>query len=108
MESEFTNAKIDAIRFNDFIKDFKDISSISPQYQQFMIMDILHMSKFEIDELDLIEYDEAFNYSVNTYRLRTMGTIEKKNSGGDHHTFEQPADFDIDPKFVSNPNYKGN
>lgn len=104
MESEFADAKLDAIRFNDFVKEFRDISKISLQYQRFIIMDILHLSKIEIDELGPIEYNEVFNYSVTTYRLRNMGTTEKEKSTGDHHTFEQPDDFDIDPNFFSKVN----
>ena len=73
-----------------------------------MVMDILNMNKKDIEELEYIEYIEAVNYATNTYKLRSMGTTEKKNPEGDHHTFEQPDDFDIDPKFVSNVNYKEN
>ena len=61
------------------------------------------MTKTEINELGPIEYEEAFNYSVSTYRIRSMTVSEKQKSGsGPTYTFDQPDDFDIDPNFVSN------
>ena len=106
-ESEVNKSSIDTIRFGDYLKNYK-IDLLSDRYKEFMLMDILHMTQKEIDELDQIEYNEAINYATTTYKLRSMGTTEKTNSEGDHHTFEQPDDYDIDPKFISNINYKGN
>ncbi len=65
------------------------------------------MSKTEIDEMEYIEYTEAIDYVSKTYQLRSMGTTEGKKPTGDHHTFEQPDDFDLDPNFTSDLNYKG-
>lgn len=62
------------------------------------------MSKIEVAELDYIEYNEAFNYAVNTYRMRSMAASKKKGGGNtDDAVFDQPDDFDHDPLY--NPNF---
>ena len=101
MESDLEQAELDAIRFKDFIIDYKDVSKVSRQYKEFMIMDILNMSKLEIDELGLIEYEEAFNYATITYKIRSMASTKKPEPKGTI-TFDQPPNFGIDPNFVSN------
>ena len=106
-ESEVKQSNIDAIRFGDYLKDY-NVKILPNQYKEFMLMDILHMTKKDIEELEHIEYKEMIDYATTTYKLRSMGTTEKPKPKGDHHTFEQPDDYDIDPKFVSDVNYKGN
>ncbi len=67
-----------------------------------MIMDILNLSKPEIDELGLIEYEEAFNYATITYKIRSMASTEnKKPEPKGTITFDQPPNFGKDPNFVS-------
>ena len=61
------------------------------------------MSKSEIAELNYIEYNEALNYSIITHRMRSMAVSEKKPTG-DSINFDQPANFGIDPNFVSKVN----
>jgi hypothetical protein len=101
LESDLERAELDAIRFKDFIIDYKDVSKVSIQYQYFMIMDILNLSKPEIDELGIIEYEEAFNYATITYKIRSMASTENKKPKDGNINFDQPPGFGIDPKFVS-------
>jgi len=100
LESDYNQHKLDAIRFNDFIKKY-DVNKLPPQYAEFMMMDILHLTKTQIQQLGLIEYEEAFNYSVITYKLRSMASTKKEPGGNETITFEQPPDYDIDPNFIS-------
>ena len=102
LESDFKQLEIDIIGFNDFVKDNKNIGKISPNYQYYIIMDILHLSKSDIEKMGLIEYEEAFNYSVITYKLRNMASTEKSKPKDGEINFDQPANFGIDPNFVSN------
>ena len=67
-----------------------------------MIRDILHLSKAEIYELDLVAYEEALNYALITYRLRMATQFDPKAAkNGETIFFEQPLGFDRDPTFVS-------
>lgn len=65
-------------------------------------MDILSLSKSEIEKMGIVEYEEAFHYAATTYNIRSMGVSDKKTQKGDVIHFDQPADFGIDPNFMSN------
>lgn len=88
---------IDSIRFGDFVKRSSDI--IPEQYANLMLRDILHLKPIEIEKMGMIEYHEAINYVVMKFRLQTLYS-EEKNSKDTIH-FDQPADYDYDPTFVS-------
>ena len=70
-----------------------------------MMMDICHLKKKEIYELDIIEYNEMLNYAVTTYRMRVSAMLDPKGStsGTNQFFFQQPPDFDVDPK--CDPNF---
>lgn len=102
LKSDFKQLELDIIGFNDFVKDSKNITKVSPNYQRYIIMDILGLSKSEIEKMDIIEYEEMFNYAATTYKIRSMATTEKPKPKGDEITFDQPPGFGDDPNFVSN------
>ena len=69
-------------------------------YQDFFLMDILRLKKPEILALGHIEYHEALNYALTTYRIRGMMGEEQKTPGETIH-YDQPKGYDHDPKFYS-------
>lgn len=64
-------------------------------------MDVLNMTKLQIDHLDFIEWNEAVNYAVTMLRMRSMTGTEKSK---DTITWDQEPGFDHDPNFVSKVN----
>ena len=70
-----------------------------------MIMDILHLKTPDIQAMDYIEWNEAVNYSATMVRMRSMTTTEKgKGTGNETIHYNQPKDYDYDPKFYSKVN----
>ena len=100
------------MRFADFLKNEPN-SKLPETYEDFVLMDILNLSREDIDNMGFIERLNAINYASVTYKMRNMGVPKKKgNTKGknvsDDETvyFSHPDDFDIDPNFISDVNYK--
>jgi len=102
MESDGRQYITDTIRFKDFITTW-NIKSCPPQYLNFMIMEILNLSKPEIQAMDFIEWNEAVNYATVRVQMLNM-TTTKGNDGKNKIHYNQPPGFDHDPNFVSQVN----
>jgi hypothetical protein len=67
-----------------------------------MMMDILHLSKKQIYEMNYIDYHEAMNYAIvrfNITKTKEKDKEGKTNSGT--YFFPQEPGYDHDPNFVS-------
>ena len=69
------------------------------QYLNFTLMDMLHMTQLQIDQLDFIEWNEAVNYATTMIRMRSMADMSQKPD--ETITWKQDPGFDHDPNFVS-------
>ena len=60
------------------------------------------MTQHQIDQLDLIQWNEAVNYAVTRLRMQSM--VDTTPKPGETIHYNQPKGFDHDPNFISQVN----
>ena len=59
----------------------KDLRKVPKIYHKFLLMDILHYKKEEIEDMNAVEMIDAINYSWMTFMSRNMLTGKKDKKG---------------------------
>ena len=91
----------DISQFTEFIKD--PIKDPSQPFRIFMMMDILHLSKKEILEMDIIERIMAYQYVKASYIGKNNLGFRKQNKKTSDASFNYNRNTN-DPTFVSKVN----
>jgi hypothetical protein len=99
---EFNEFWQESMKFVDSVGNPQRRDTIPDRYKDFMIMDVLGLTRHEIEALkngdDFFEYYHHVNYAIAVFLMRNplAGVKNKKQNQNQVMPFDQPPDWNLD------------